>query len=618
MIRHMILLFSLLSLLSTVSVFAGDGENLSSETAMETLPEAAAEHDFMNELEGITPFTEAILALPMVFFIVGGLAIFLLGMNYMSSGLQTIAGSRLRSIIATLTNNRFSAVLVGFVVTVIVQSSSITTVMTVGFVNSGLMVLRQALGIIFGSNIGTTLTGWIIALNVGRFGLPILGIATFFYLFSKRDSIKYTALAFLGIGMVFFGLQLMTHGFRPFANSREFEALFLIFNTDTYLSMLMCVLLGAFLTVSVQSSSATMGITIALSVTGAIPFETAAALVLGENIGTTITAFLASLTTGANAKRAAYGHIIFNVVGVLWITSIFPFYISFIESLFERFSDTLQLVYGNGDTGGAIAVKIAMVHTVFNTVNTLVFIPLLGPLERLLFKLVPQDEEQGFHITELQTLKMHESPTLALAETSMEIRGVAEQVSRAGAALETYLTERDSAREKAKNTVFEIEEKVDLYQKELSDFLVEQLSTKELSHDVVQAIQNQFRVIDDYESISDYYVTALKRLIKIEKKKLFLDEDEREEILRLHRRVGSVLDSLRTYSCHEGCEKKGELLAELENIRYMIKDIRKNNLNALKNRNRDENVFISLTFADILTAYKKINNHFLSILELAE
>jgi phosphate:Na+ symporter len=566
-----------------------------------------------SQKEDVNPFTDAFLALPMIFFIIGGLAIFLLGMNYMSSGLQSVAGSKMRQIIATLTNNRFSAVFIGFIVTAVVQSSSITTVMTVGFVNSGLMVLKQALGIIFGSNIGTTLTGWIIALNIGSYGLPILGVATFFYLFSKRDGVKYTALAFLGIGMLFFGLQLMKHGFEPLSDSRQFEALFLIFNADTYVSMMMCVVLGALLTVSVQSSSATMGITIALALTGAIPFETAAALVLGENIGTTITAFLASLTTGPDAKRAAYGHIIFNVLGVLWITSIFPSYISFINALFERFSDSLGLIYGD-DAQGDVAVKIAMVHTVFNVANTALFIPLITPMEKLLYKMVPERKDGEFHITELRTLKIHESPALSLAETSGEIRTVGTQVAAAADALDACI--RGENMKKNKKIVFDIEDKVDLYQKELSDFLVEQLSTKELSHDVVQTIQNQFRIIDYYESISDYYVTVLKQLLKIEKRKLSLDEDEQQEILQLHRETSTLLNDIIHYDSQNKEEDKTQLVEKYENIRSIIKNKRKEHLNALNERHRSENVFISLAYADILSAYRKINNHFTSLFDL--
>ena len=263
----------------------------------------------------------------MVFSLLGGLGIFLLGMRYMSEGIQKIAGASLKRLIKMVTNNRFLACTVGVALTMLVQSSSVTTVMAVGFVNSGIMALNQAIGVILGANIGTTVTGWVIALKIGKWGLPILGVSAFVFLFSKRERVKYFAMALLGIGMIFTGLGLMKAGFKPMANIEEFEAAFAYFNAATYFGILKCAFVGCMLTVVVQSSSATLAITIALASTGAISFEAAAALVLGENIGTTITAFLASLGASTNAKRAAYLHIVFNLIGVCWKTLLLHPYI---------------------------------------------------------------------------------------------------------------------------------------------------------------------------------------------------------------------------------------------------------------------------------------------------
>ena len=276
------------------------------------------------------------MALEIIFQVCGGLGIFLLGMKNMSEGMQAVAGERLRKMIGAITNNRLMASGVGTLVTCVIQSSSVTTVMVVGMVNASIMTLTQAIGVILGANIGTTITGWILVVKIGKYGLPLLGISAFFYLFSKKDTIRFLAMFLVGLGMVFFGLQLMKHGFAPIKELPGFEAWFHKFHPDNYLGVLKCVMVGAVLTAIVQSSSATLGITMALALTGAIDFHTAAALILGENIGTTITALLASLGAFTNAKRAAYAHVIFNVLGVFWITLLFVPYTNLIDRIITK------------------------------------------------------------------------------------------------------------------------------------------------------------------------------------------------------------------------------------------------------------------------------------------
>lgn len=256
------------------------------------------------------------LILSVVCKVLGGLGVFLLGMKYMSEGLQAVSGERLRKIITVATDNRIMGMLVGLTVTSIIQSSSVTTVMVVGLVNSAMMTLTQAIGVIFGANIGTTATAWILTLNISKYGLPLLGFAAFFFLFSKNERVRYTGMTLMGIGMVFFGLELMTDGFKPLRTLPDFVRWFHSFEATSYPGVMKCVAVGCILTMIVQSSSATVGITMGLASTGMINFETAGSLVLGENIGTTITAWLASLGANTNAKRAAYAHICFNTLGV--------------------------------------------------------------------------------------------------------------------------------------------------------------------------------------------------------------------------------------------------------------------------------------------------------------
>ena len=270
----------------------------------------------------------------MVFHVVGGLGIFLLGMKYMQQGLQVVAGDSIRRMINAVTANRFLAVGIGLFITTLVQSSSVTSVMVIGLVNSELMALTGAIGVIIGANIGTTITGWILALKIGQYGLPLLGLAAFGWLFIKGERLRYSALAMLGIGMVFFGLELMKDGFEPVSDLPEFASMFQLFEATDYLGVLKSALVGCGVTLVIQSSSATLGMTIALANTGVIDFQTAGAVVLGTNVGTTVTAYLASLgADDINAKRTAYFHILFNVAGVAAITALFlPVYLPFIDN----------------------------------------------------------------------------------------------------------------------------------------------------------------------------------------------------------------------------------------------------------------------------------------------
>lgn len=333
-------------------------------------------------------------SMEIIFTVIGGLGIFLLGMKNMSDGMQAVAGERMRKLIGLATNNRILGVGAGMTVTGIIQSSSVTTVMVVGMVNAGLMTLKQAIGVIFGTNIGTTITAWIMAYSLEHYGLPILGLAGLCYLFAKSDRIRFFSMFVLGLGMVFFGLDLMKQGLSPIRNMPDFVAWFSRFQADSYWGVVKCILVGAILTATIQSSSATVGITMALASTGMINYSTAAGLVLGENIGTTITAFLASLGTTRNAKRAAYAHMIFNTLGVMWIIPLFFFYtkgvVWFVTSFLSCQMPDVAVYTNTAATCPYVEKAIAATHSGFNILNMLVFLPWLGPFSRFLTWLVPE------------------------------------------------------------------------------------------------------------------------------------------------------------------------------------------------------------------------------------
>jgi len=548
----------------------------------------------------------------LLFTVVGGLGIFLLGMKNMSEGLQAVAGGGLRRMISKVTDNRLMAVGVGAIVTMFVQSSSITTVMVVGFVNSGFMNLSQAIGVIMGANIGTTITGWILTLKIGKYGLPILGAAAFSYLFARKDRMRYTALAVMGLGMVFFGLDLMKNGFSVVKELPAFEAWFARFDAHTYLGVLKCASVGCVLTFIVQSSSATLGITIGLASIGVIPFETAAALVLGENIGTTITAWLASLGATTNARRAAYFHVLFNVLGVIWITAIFPFYINFVNGLLDL--GAIRWLAGvDKDTVDAVSVtvKIATVHTCFNVANTVLFFPFAGILGRMLERLVPQKvAKEKPHLTSLD-IRMLETPVIAIEQSRVEVLRMAEGCEK----MMQWITDLTSQQEPDQTLVqklFHREEVLDNVQDEIVAFLSDLLASN-LPHEVIDEGRRQLRVADEYESISDYIASILKFHLKLRNQGHTFDEQQVKQLSDLHSLVQNYLKLVADGYTQRSPEVITKAHSINDEIKHRVRTLRDDHLRALTEKKIEP--YVNVAFTSTLNSYVRVSDHTLNVAE---
>jgi phosphate:Na+ symporter len=552
--------------------------------------------------------------------VLGGLGIFLLGMKNMSEGVQAIAGARLRAMINKATSNRFMAVGMGTLVTCMVQSSSITTVMVVGLANISMMNLAQSLGVIMGANIGTTITGWILVLKIGKYGLPILGIAAIFFLFSKRERLRYIAMGVMGLGMVFFGLELMKNGFKPLRDEPEFVEWFSKFSPDSYFGVLKCCLAGAVLTAIVQSSSATLGITIGLATTGIIDYPTAAALVLGENIGTTITAYLASIGGTVNARRASYAHIMFNITGVIWITTIFHFYTKLVGHYIEwrngGVPDELVVVFDeelakNVDTYPYIAEAIAATHTGFNIINVIMFIPLMGIMVTMLKRMVPDVTGAPGHLSHFD-MHLVDTPALGIQQSQREVflmcDGVEKMMERMRPIVET--SEEDEASEKK---IFNREEVLDLVQKEINEFLSHVLSGN-VTQEVMETARSQLRMADEYESISDYVVSILKLIIKLRKDEINISDVQRKELLALHDKVSDYLVLVNEGVRTDNAAVISKARTQGDAITFLMKEYRENHLERLGTK--DYSPLESLAITDILNGYRRIKDHALNIAEV--
>lgn len=543
----------------------------------------------------------------LVFGLIGGLGLFLLGMKNMSDGMQAVAGSQLRKMISSVTKNRFMALGVGTIVTTTIQSSSITTVMVVGFVNSGLMTLQQSLGVIMGANIGTTITGWIITLKIGKYGLPLLGGAAFIYLFSKSDRWRSWSLVIMGIGMVFFGLEIMKDACAVIQKTPEFNAWFQRFQATSYFGVMQCAFAGCILTILVQSSSATLGITIALATAGVINYQTAAALVLGENVGTTITAYLATIGATTNARRAAYFHIIFNLVGVFWITLIFPWYSNLMVGWMDQAVEWFPRLVDR-----RMEAQIALTHSVFNIANTLAFISFVPFFSKLLTRVVPDKAfKEKPRLTDLD-IRMLDTPMLAIEQSRNEIVKMGDGCLKMMDWL-AELVEQDEHDRDLASKLKQREKIFDSVQDEISKFVTDLLAGN-VPHAVAEECRQQIHLTDEYESVSDYIVVILKYDEKLRKGELRYTPEQRDHLLKIHLKTRGFLEAVNLAYLNENQDAGLKVAPLAKEIRKLIKQFRREHLAELSNGTVPPQVTVG--FLNALSAYDRIRDHIQEIVDI--
>ncbi|NLL11836.1 MAG: Na/Pi cotransporter family protein [Fibrobacter sp.] len=544
-----------------------------------------------------TTFT-ASLIIQMISNLVGGLCIFLLGMKYLSDGIQAVAGDRMRKMISMVTDNRIAAMGTGLFVTSIIQSSSVTTVMLVGLVNAGLMTLQQSIGVILGADIGTTITAWIVAIKITKYGLIITGIAGLFYMFGKHERTRFVAMLIMGLGMVFFGILLMEYGVEPLRNHEDFIALFSSFTPKTLWGVIKCVFIGALVTATIQSSSATVAITITLARAGVIDFDTSVALVLGQNIGTTITAFLASLGTSMRARRVAYAHILIKVFAVMLTI---PFFFPYLKLLGFIISGSAE-----------IATKIALAHTIFNVLLVMAFLPFTHLLNNLLHVLFKDKLANEIPVLTKLDKRLQETPVVAIEQSRCEVLRMGEVVGSMLVQLREIVTENGNSKKEKINTLFSQEELLDRMQEEITVFLTQLLSGGLIST-LAKEAQEQLRRSDEYESVSDYVIMILKLHLRLQNAKLSFDEEEMKDILELHAAVQDYYKLV--FEAHKNRKTNILITAKprAEAITHLFRRMRSRHLSKLSNTQVDP--LICTLFPDVLAGYRRIKDHLLNVAE---
>lgn len=539
-----------------------------------------------------------------LYTVLGGLGIFFYGMKSMSDALQSVAGDMIKQVINTLTKNRVSALIVGIIVTMLVQSSSVTTVMVVGFVNAGLMSLTQAIGVVFGANIGTTITGWIISIKVGKYGLLFIGLGIFPLLFGRSNKVRQIGRILFGIGMIFFGLDLMSGAFKPLRNMPEFLDAIAYFSDQNYGAYAASIVVGCLLTVIVQSSSAMLGITMALAMSGVIQFHTAAALVLGENIGTTITALLASVGGNVEAKRTARAHAIFNLLGVAVIFTIFPLYISFIDYIVPG---DPNMVNEAGEFSN-VAVHIASGHTVFNITAALIFLPFLKSLAALVVKITPAKEKKEQHHLVLLGDPSQIIPATALSQARIEAYKMKDIVDRAfdltGKVLRGEFQEKEEANE-AIAKIHSYEVICDNIQREITVFVLKLLERPLSSAESADAA-SLIKIADELESISDY-LANMANYSKRLPLEVLLDEDAGADFFDFYNKVRSYYSEIGQTFVDDKMMNVEKVLTESEKLRKEANNIRSRHIERVGEGHYEP--MTALTYSDLIVSLRKIRSH---------
>ncbi|KPI46879.1 Na/Pi cotransporter family protein [Clostridioides difficile] len=524
--------------------------------------------------------------------LMGGLGLFLYGMNLMGEGLQKSAGTKLKKIIKLLTSNLFMGVLVGTGVTAVIQSSSATTVMVVGFVNAGIMTLKQAIGVIMGANIGTTVTAQLVSFDLTGMAPVALGIGIILYLFGNKPRIKNIAEILIGFGILFTGMDFMKMAVEPLRDYQGFTDLLVTFGRYPLLGLL----LGFGITAIIQSSSASMGMLVALAAEGLVPLSAALPILYGQNIGTCVTSLLSSIGANKNARRAAMMHLIFNVLG----TVIFLLLLN---------KPVVSLVTSWDPNN--VAREIANTHTLFNIISVLILLPFTNLIIKLAIKLVP-DKEGDIDEDEAKTIKyiddrMIETPSIALANTIKEALRMGEKAKESLNASMEALVEHST--EKIDKT-YRRERLINDLQKAILNYLLK-LSKAPLDDDSREVVDTLFNTVNDIERIGDHAKNIAELSQVAIDSNISFSEEGQSELDVMYNKVVSAytyaLESMRTDNVDLACK----VIKIEEQVDIMEKSCRANHMYRLNNNLCSiENGVIYL---DVISNLERISDHAVNI-----
>lgn len=549
--------------------------------------------------------------------IMGSLALLIYGMKVMSEALQKMAGSQLRHILGAMTTNRFTGMLTGTFITCAVQSSSATTVMTVSFVNAGLLTLAQAISVIMGANIGTTLTAWIMSLGF-NVDLTLVVFPAFFIgiilIYNKKR--RYIGDFLFGIAFLFFALVLLSSGGKDLDLEHNPDAIrfFSSFDTSSHLTILVFLLIGTVITCIVQSSAAVMAITILLCSTGVLPIYLGIALVMGENIGTTATANLAALGANTQARRAAFAHLLFNVFGVFWVMCLFYPFVNFVCGLVGY--DPVNDNSSPAERAATLPIVLAMFHTCFNVCNTALLIWFIPQMERvvcLIIKMKANKDEEDCRLRFIHSGIM-KTPELSVLEASKELHSYAERTHRMfGMVRDLLTTKDDDAFEKLYERIEKYEDISDNMEVEIAKYL-DQVSDAHLSDDTKEKVRDMLREITEIESIGDSCYNIARTISRLRSSKKEFTENQYDNIKHMFELTDDALSQMSVVLIKHKCEvdvnRTFAIESDINNYRAMLRTQNVNDINEHK-----YSYTAGTLYMDIIQECEKLGDYIVNVVE---
>lgn len=521
--------------------------------------------------------------------LIGGLGLFLFGMNMMASGMQKAAGDRLRRILELLTSNPYMATLTGILVTMVVQSSSTTSVMVVGFTNSGLMGLSQALGTMLGASIGTTITAQLISFNLSLLVYPLIGVGVVLHMFAKKRVHKSIGQSILGFGILFIGLGIMSTAMHPLRSYPPFLTMMTSFSNTPVLG----VLVGTIFTALIQSSSATSGVVIALTLQGTIDAPAAISLMLGANIGTTITAALASIGTNLTARRSVLAIFLVKVIGTIVVLLLFDPFLLMIQK-----------------TADSVTREVANAHTIFNVLNVLFIIPFMKPLLKLVVKLMPGDDSLVSTGPKHLNERLLTTPSVAIEAARQEVIHMA-NIARdlLGQAINILFENEKNAVESA----YQTEDLIDKLEREIVEFL-NKLAQSSLSKDQSEAIYAIMHICSDLERIGDHAINIIQMSAVKQDNALNFSNEAVDELQSLYRIVDQMFEGAIDAYVKEDKQLAETVIKQDDEVDSRERHLRKNHISRL-----NQGICVphsGILFLDVISNLERVADHITNVGEI--
>ncbi|MFH1319056.1 MAG: Na/Pi cotransporter family protein [Bacteroidota bacterium] len=548
--------------------------------------------------------------------LIGALGFFIYGMKVMSDGIQKVAGRKMRQILSAMTSNRFFGILTGFLITCLLQSSSATTVMVVSFVNAGLLTLVESVGIVMGANIGTTITAWLISIfgfkvKIASVALPIIAIG-FPLMFSSKSNLRSWAEVLIGFALLFLGLNALKESVPDMRSSPETLEFLAGYANMGKLSLLVFILVGTVLTVVIQSSSAAMALTLVMCNEGWIPFEMAAAMVLGENIGTTITANLAALIANVNAKRAARAHLIFNIFGVIWIFFVFRFFLNGIDFYMLNVHGVSPF---DKEQYESIPIALSIFHSLFNIINVLLLVGFVPLIAKVAEKMVRSrgDIDEETHL-EYIGLGIMATPELSILEARKETAKLGKITRKTFGFVSGLFQEKDKKKTgKLLNKIAKYEDITDRIEVEIANYLAK-VSQGELSESGSLRIRGMLSMINDLERIADICYEMSKTIERKNQNKTVFITEQKDGIISFFNLVdvslNNMLENLNANYSQVSLKKADILEAEINNMRDKLKS-----QHFISIEKGEYNFESGMIYNDLFCSCEKIGDHIYNVNE---